>query len=338
MGASAEIQGAWPGRGLVAFVLALIASVSPVHVAGMPAAPFANSRVVAADGVSLHLREWPAQRSAAARCPVLLVHALAGSTHSFRHLVPVLVEAGHRVLAVDLPGYGYSERRPFEGSASGALWALLAAEAPGQAWCLAGHSMGARVVGQMVADEPARVAAVAYFSGSPVRARRRGPAMFKAQPLRGMVLALAERRYLRSEGLAKALEEGYGQAPDAADVEAYLRPLRLPGTLTAILDGYATDMGPDRTGPEALAAVPSLVVWGGRDRWLKPEVGRELANALPAAGWVLIDAAGHSPMETHPAAVLPPLLDLFAGSAEAGAAQGARLGTFSRAVPVTSTP
>lgn len=316
------------------FVLLLVALAwlpPPLGAAGVPAPqgftkPFPNSRHVAVQGVELHVREWrprgEAQAADRARCPVLLVHALAGSTYSFRHVAPALANAGHRVLAVDLPGYGYSARRPFEGSAADALWSFLETEAPAEDWCLVGHSMGARVVGQMVADAPSRVAAVAYLSGSPVRERRRNPAMFRAQPLRGIVLALAERRYLHAQGLSEALEDGLGRPPDDEELAAYLEPLRLPNTLPAILDGYASDMGPDRTDPSRLSGVPSLVLWGSRDRWLKPVVGERLASSLPAATWVQVDGAAHSPMETHPDEVIPPMLDLFAKSNEGGAFAG----------------
>jgi len=316
------------------FVLMLVALAwlpPPLGAAGVPAPegftkPFPNSRHVAVQGVELHVREWrlrgEAQTADRARCPVLLVHALAGSTYSFRHVAPALANAGHRVLAVDLPGYGYSARRPFEGNAAAALWSFLEAEAPAHAWCLVGHSMGARVVGQMVADAPSRVAAVAYLSGSPMRERRRSPAMFRAQPLRGIVLALAERRYLHAQGLSKALEDGLGRPPDAAELAAYLAPLQVPGTLPAILDGYASDMGPDRTDPSRLSGVPSLVLWGSHDRWLKPDVGERLASSLPAATWVQVDGAAHSPMETHPREVVTPLLEFFAAGAGGHALAG----------------
>lgn len=310
-----RIDGARLGRCVVAVAIAaMLATAAWGAAPGAGALPFPNSRMAHVGGVELHLRDWWPAGAASAGCPVLLVHALAGSTFSFRHLAPALAARGHRVLAIDLPGYGYSERRPFEGSAAAALWALASREAPGQRWCLGGHSMGARVVGQMVAEAPHRVAAAAYLSGSPIRERRRNPSMFRAQPLRGMVLAMAERRYLRRDGLAEALAEGLGHPPTDEVVDAYLAPLRRPGTLSAILDGYARDMGPDRTAPAQLAAVPTVVVWGDRDRWLRRTVGERLAASLPGARWVAVADAGHSPMETHPDAVLAPLAEAFAAA------------------------
>jgi pimeloyl-ACP methyl ester carboxylesterase len=272
---------------------------------------------VVVDGVALHVRDWWPATPHASACPVLLIHGFAGSTYSFRALAPALAQAGHRVLAVDLPGYGYSARQPFPGSAEASLWALLrheGADAKRARWCLVGHSMGARVVAQMQVAAPAEVEAVAYLSGSPVRERRRSPRMFQHQPLRGMVLALAERRYLRGDGLRRALAEGFGRAPSAEEIEHYQRPLQQAGTLEAILDGYARDMGPDATPPAALRGTPTLIVWGREDRWLKPAVADALAAALPSAHLSWVEGAAHSPMETHPQAVTALLVAHLAAS------------------------
>ncbi len=127
---------------------------------------FNNSRYVQVDDVRLHVRDWPGNDSTL--CPVLLVHGFAGSTFSFRELAPALAKAGHPVLAIDLPGYGYSQRSAFNGKAPDALWKLLEQERPGQSWCLLGHSMGAKLVGQMAALKPNRVQAIVYSDGSPL--------------------------------------------------------------------------------------------------------------------------------------------------------------------------
>jgi pimeloyl-ACP methyl ester carboxylesterase len=136
--------------------------------------------------------------------------------------------------------------------------------------------------------------------------------MFQAQPIRSIVLAMAERRYLRPEGFANALSEAYGRAPTRDELDAYLVPLLQPNTLPAILDGYARDMGPDQTPAERLRRSPSLIMWGAEDRWLKRRVAEDFAAALPNAQLVLVEGAAHSPMETHAGAVSDALVSRFA--------------------------
>lgn len=273
------------------------------------AAPFENSRTDTIAGIAVHLRHWP---SAGAGCPVLLVHGFGGSTFSFRHLAPALAAAGHPVWAIDLPAYGYSARRPFPGTAGEALGPWLAAQHPGR-WCLVGHSMGTRVVAELVRREPARVAAVAYVSGNPIPSARelRNRERFSSPRVRAWFAGLAERRYLRGERIARLLERAYGREPSAEEVEGYFAPLRRPGTALAIMNGYAARWPETPRGPE-LDRVPSLILWGGEDDWVKPEVADRLQAALPGARRITLADAGHLPMETHLAPTRDALLAHFA--------------------------
>lgn len=227
------------------------------------AVPFANSRLESVAGVELHVRHWPAAGPARG-CPVLLLHGLGGSTFSFRELAPALAAAGHPVWALDLPAYGYSARRPFPDTAGAALAPWLRAQAGEQAWCLLGHSMGTRVVAELVLALPGRVAAVAYVAGNPIPSAR----------------------------------ELRGREPRAEEVAGYLAPLQTPGTALAIMNGYAARW-PETPRGEQLDRVPSLILWGEHDAWVKPEVADRLQAALPSARRVTVAGAGHCPMETH---------------------------------------
>ena len=290
-------------------VLALLAGGVAAAPPADPAPPFDNSRTEAIAGVAVHVRHWP---SAGPGCPVLLVHGFGGSTFSFRHLAPALAEAGHPVWALDLPAYGYSAREPFPGTAGEALGPWLAARHPGP-WCLLGHSMGTRVVAELVQREPARVAAVAYVSGNPIPSARelRNRERFSSPRVRAWFAGIAERRYLRTERIARLLERAYGREPTAEEVEGYFAPLRRPGTALAIMNGYASRWPETPRGPE-LDRVPSLILWGGADDWVKPEVADRLQAALPRARRVMLEDAGHLPMETHLAPTRDALLAHFA--------------------------
>jgi haloalkane dehalogenase len=42
--------------------------------------------------------------------PILLLHGVPTSSYLFRKMIPLLVNKGYRVIAVDLLGYGQSEK------------------------------------------------------------------------------------------------------------------------------------------------------------------------------------------------------------------------------------
>lgn len=292
---------------ILALLLCLL--VLPVQA---QAPPFANSRFETVDGVKVHVRHWPA-RGGNAACPVLLVHGLGGSTFSFRQLAPALAAAGHPVWAIDLPAYGYSARQPFPGTAGEALGPWLATRAPGEGWCLLGHSMGTRVVGELVRRGDVTVERAVYIAGNPILSERelRSRERYRSPRIRRWLANLVEARYLDEDRFGKLLAKAYGRDPTAEEVDGYLSPLRTPGTALAIMTGYSAEFPVNPRGEE-LDHVPSLILWGENDAWVKPEVADRLQAALPSARRVTIAGAGHSPMETHPEQTRDAVLARFA--------------------------
>ena len=284
------------------------------------AAPaFNNSRYVLVDGVRLHVREWGEKKSTS--CPVLLVHGFAGSTFSFRELAPALAKAGHPVIAVDLPGYGYSQRSAFSGTAADALWQLLELERPGQSWCLLGHSMGAKLVGQMAALKPGRVQAIAYSNGSPLVSSERRKKWFSSSSfVRSAAIRWVEKYYLNEKKFVEVLGKAYARPASREEAQGYLKPLLIPGTVKAAFSGYAKKWSDD-TSASQIRKIPSLIVWGHKDPWVKPEVGQTLANNIPSAKFVMIDGAGHCPIETHFEKVLPLVVEKFSVNAKTAKVQ-----------------
>ena len=284
------------------------------------AAPaFNNSRYVLVDGVRLHVREWGEKKSTS--CPVLLVHGFAGSTFSFRELAPALAKSGHPVIAIDLPGYGYSQRSSFSGTAADALWQLLELERPGQSWCLLGHSMGAKLVGQMAALKPGRVQAIAYSNGSPLVSSERRKKWFSSSSfVRNAAIRWIEKYYLNEKKFIEVLGKAYARPASREEAQGYLKPLLIPGTVTAAFSGYAKKWSDD-TSAAQINKIPSLIVWGNKDTWVKPEVGQTLAKNIPTAKFVMVSGAGHCPIETHFEEVLPLVVGKFSTSAKTAKAQ-----------------
>ena len=83
-------------------------SISNVS-AQIPAKPFDNSRFFSIDSIRIHCRIWN-ENLVHPRGKVLLVHGFVGSTFSWRENIDTLVKSGYYVVAVDLPGFGYSDR------------------------------------------------------------------------------------------------------------------------------------------------------------------------------------------------------------------------------------
>lgn len=76
--------------------------------------------------VRLAWREWDGPSATQRPAPVLLLHGAPGDSSNFSKLAPLLAAQGRRVIAMDLPGFGYSQLRVADHSHEAAARAVLA--------------------------------------------------------------------------------------------------------------------------------------------------------------------------------------------------------------------
>ena len=76
----------------------------------LPDFPFEPHYVTVADGEGGELRVHYLDEGPADAAPVLLLHGEPSWSFLYRHMVPVLVAAGHRVVVPDLVGFGRSDK------------------------------------------------------------------------------------------------------------------------------------------------------------------------------------------------------------------------------------
>ena len=77
---------------------------------GLPDYPFEPNYTVIDDGEGGELRVHHLDEGPSDAAPVLLMHGEPSWSYLYRHMVPVLAEAGHRVVAPDLVGFGRSDK------------------------------------------------------------------------------------------------------------------------------------------------------------------------------------------------------------------------------------
>ncbi|MBY0392784.1 MAG: alpha/beta fold hydrolase [Novosphingobium sp.] len=107
-----------------------------------------TSRFVAAGPLTWHVQEMGSGP------PVVLLHGTGAATHSWRHLMPLLAQH-NRVIAMDLPGHGFTRGRPAGGltlPGMAAAVTTLLQKLEVQPERLIGHSAGAAIALRMVRD------------------------------------------------------------------------------------------------------------------------------------------------------------------------------------------
>jgi len=270
----------------------------------LPGTPFEplyeNSELITTDNIKLHYRQW--EENSAER--VLLVHGFAGSTFSWRHTAPALAAEGYRVIAIDLPGSGSSERSltfsPTANERAELLWGLLESLEPGSDWHLVGHSMGGGVVSAMALQKPEQVQSISLVAGAiPDSRRGRSSWAFHYPPLGRAVRHLATRVLLTEENVESALASAYGRMPAEDEFKGYYRPLLIRDTDAALVEMLKTREKNLLNEINSLK-MPVMLIWGEEDAWVQLEEGHRLDSLISNAELVIMPGEGHCPMETKP--------------------------------------
>lgn len=237
--------------------------------------------------------------------PLVLLHGFGASAASWRLVAPALAKT-RRVIALDLNGFGYTER-PREPAAytpegQAALVIALLDHLGIERADVAGHSYGGGLALLLAARHPERVRALVLVDTTrPEYGRARRSRLASFRPLTSL---FARTFLLRPATVRRALERSVADPAGVTEelVRLYLAPLRVEGAIDAYVGLTAPVPGPAPE-PVDLAAIgqPALVVWGEEDRLIAVRWGRELARTLPHAELVVLPETGHLPPEERPA-------------------------------------
>jgi pimeloyl-ACP methyl ester carboxylesterase len=238
--------------------------------------------------------------------PVLAIHGLGGTKGSF--LLTVAALAGRfRVVAVDLPGFGDSDKpigaaydaRFFADAMIDLLDALELDRAD-----LIGNSLGGRVALEVALRDPERVGRLVLLAPSLAwrRPRRWAPALRLVRPELGLV-QLAPRAVVQA--VVQRVIPGADQGWTAAGVDEFLRSYLTPAGRAAFYAAarqiyLEAPHGEDGFWPRLRGLQPDvLFIWGRRDTLVPIAFARHVAEALPRARHVELDC-GHVPQMERP--------------------------------------
>jgi pimeloyl-ACP methyl ester carboxylesterase len=232
---------------------------------------------------------------------MLMLHGFGGSTYSCRHLIPVFARSS-RVIAVDLKGFGYSERATGAGFSAAAQVAMLKELLDRCAVTRAvviGHSMGGGIAQRFAATHPEMTQAL-VLAASAAGDERAGARMMRGRaapawllrPLLPVVAGFASNRLL------KAMY--YDQSKITPDVrDAYLRPARIKGSMDGLL-AMMRDRADDVPLDEARITMPVLILAGAHDPVVPLGAAQRLRERIPHARLVVIEKAAHGLLEERP--------------------------------------
>jgi pimeloyl-ACP methyl ester carboxylesterase len=236
---------------------------------------------------------------------IVLVHGMAGSSATWQYVLPALAER-FTVVAPDLVGHGDSEKPRGDYSlgafASGVRDLLLALGH--ERATLVGQSLGGGVAMQFAYQFPERCERLVLVSSGGLGDEVNLLLRLLALPGSELVLQLGCNDWVHDAGVKAAgwlariglhtgrhineVWEGYGSLADGETRTAFMHTLR-----------SVVDVGGQRVSANdrlyLAAAMPTLIMWGDRDRIIPVSQGYAAHAAMPASRLEIFEGAGHFP-------------------------------------------
>ncbi len=260
--------------------------------------------------------------------PLVLIHGTASSLHTWEGWVREL-RARRRVVTFDLPGFGLTG--PYTGAYAADDYGLAQyvrfttdlLDALGiRRAVLGGNSLGGEIAWRLAAAAPARVAGLVLVdTAGPAFTPESVPIGFRIA--RVPLLAMVSQWWLPRELVAWSVADVFGDPARVtpALVDRHFELALRAGNRRAL----AQRLQQMRSGDDVAALdrlnVPTLILWGGRDRLIPPSTATALQQRIAGSRLVVFDGLGHVPHEEDPQRTLQPVRDWLP---RAGAAIGVK--------------
>jgi pimeloyl-ACP methyl ester carboxylesterase len=240
--------------------------------------------------------------------PVILIHGFGGSMWQWEHQQQTLAQ-DFRVLTLDLPGSGHSDKPDIEYRPDQLLDFFVgfmdAAEIP-QA-TLVGNSMGAGLAIGMALEHPTRVSKLVLIGGLPqqILLKLTSPSIRRVLKSRAPSWVASFGNWLFGSLMTESVLRELVHNPallTPAVIERSKRNRRSPGLIKPIMaarnalplweTGFATRLH--------TLTHPTMILWGAQDQVFPLAVGEELCRTIPGSQLVTIPATGHLPQWEQP--------------------------------------
>lgn len=285
-----------------------------------------------ASGVRLHVRRTEPASSRNGADTAVYVHGLGGSSTNWTDLGALLAPWGSGI-AVDLPGFGFSEPEPDFDFTLAAHTDQLARYIEGLGTGpvhLLGNSMGGAITALLAGSRPELVKTLTLISPAvpdlrPLPSRLSDPRMALAylpvvgRTARRQLAALTPReRAERVIELCFADPSSFPESRLAELAEEHSSRLHLPWAMTALsrstADIFRVWLARGQSSVwSALRSVtaPSLVVWGDKDKVISARKAQRTARTLRNGTLLMLPEVGHVAQMEQPTAVAQAVLDLW---------------------------
>ena len=272
------------------FLLPVLGAFIAFHRGPLPGEP-ADGRFLDVDGVRVRFTDTEETHKPV----VVMVHGFASTLDAWAPVVPALSKT-HRIVRLDLKGFGWSERPPGDYSPQAQAKMLLRfLDLRGvRTFSIVGHSWGCSIALAATLAAPERVEKLAFYDAWVYEAQLPVAFHWARTAIVGEMMFGTYYRERPSERMKLAFHDKKHVTPEL--VAHVTDGLNRPGSTAAAL---AAVRGQRFTSMEARYRTlrqPTLLMWGREDEVAALRAGQRLAREMPNARLVVYPSCGHFPM------------------------------------------
>ena len=229
--------------------------------------------------------------------PLVLLHGWGMNAAVWQPLLPLL-QPQWEVTTIELPGHGGSGSLPLESSVDDWAGACLQAAPPQAVWM--GWSLGAQIALQAALRQPQRLTALVMLAGTPCFVRRSdwpcGMTESDLLQFGDALLTNPLQTLLRFLGLQVRGSQQPREVLRKLKASVSMRPA---ASMHALQTGLQLLLQTDQRSRLHRLEMPSLWLYGERDRLVAAATAGCVRQLLADAGIEIIDGAGHAPFLSH---------------------------------------
>ena len=246
-----------------------------------------------------HYTEYPATGK-----DILFIHGFASSTYTWEKVAPVLNKLGYHVWALDMKGFGWSDK-PKDTS-----YDILTLTEEVYQWMeafglddvvLVGNSLGGGITTLMALLHPEKVGRVVLIDAAAYNTKFPFIMKLASFPLSAEITKLFFSHWVVRQTLSEVYHHKAWITKD--QVDAYYDRLQTDNALNAqIAIVRALEFSKFEKYTNRIPEIQSktLIIWGAHDRWIPLSSAYRLKAELRNANLVIIPECGHIPQEEYP--------------------------------------
>ena len=258
-----------------------------------------NSHFVSVDGAHVHYQEF----GDTSKPTLVLIHGYTASLYVWKTTAPMLADAGFHVVALDLLGFGYSDKPKWFDYAISSQARIVARFMNrlgiGRA-TLIGSSYGGAVAATLALDYPERVEKLVLVDAVANDNVKSHPILkLAAIPGIGEAITpfLIDSRYFQRRRMRGTLAPANHALITDDRVEGILRPLTAADAHHSLL-ATSRAWSANRIEQDAhLINQPTLIIWGEDDKVIPVDDGHTLHQSILHSRFVILKDCGHVPQE-----------------------------------------